>query len=44
MKEIHVENVTADDVLNPLKEGAELYTNLTENFISEFVFYRFNGI
>lgn len=39
MKEIIVENVSADDILDPLKEGAELYTNLTENFISEFVFY-----
>lgn len=36
---VDIEKVSPDEVLTPLKEGAELYSSLTENFISEFVFY-----
>ena len=31
--------VQSEDILDALKTGAELYTNITESFIAEFVFY-----
>lgn len=34
-----IENVSSEDILDSLKEGAELYTQITESFVSEFVFY-----
>lgn len=36
---LEIDHISTEEILQPLKEGAELYTNLTENFISEFVFY-----
>ena len=36
---IEIEPVSAEDIMQALKEGAELYTNITESFVREFIFY-----
>jgi hypothetical protein len=36
---LEIEDISTEEILDPLKNGAELYSSLTENFISEFVFY-----
>ena len=30
---------TPEDILNSLKQGAELYTAVTDSFVTEFIFY-----
>lgn len=42
MSEATVEEIpeaSAEDIINSLKEGAELYTQITEAFVKDFVFY-----
>ena len=34
-----IKDVTEDDIIDSLKAGSELYTNITEAFVKEFVFY-----
>ena len=34
-----LEQVSSQDILDALKDGATLYTSITESFVSEFVFY-----
>ena len=34
-----LDEVSSEDILAALKTGAELYTNITESFIADFVFY-----
>ena len=34
-----INEVTDKDILDALKEGAELYTSITESFVTEFIFY-----
>lgn len=34
-----IEAATSEDILDALKSGAELYTSITESFLSEFIFY-----
>ena len=33
-----IKDVTEDDIIDSLKAGSELYTNITEAFVKEFVF------
>lgn len=35
----NLDRIQSEDILDALKTGAELYTNITESFIAEFVFY-----
>lgn len=37
--ESKINEVTDSDILDALKAGAELYTSITESFVTEFVFY-----
>lgn len=37
--ESNISEVTDSDILDSLKAGAELYTTITESFVTEFVFY-----
>lgn len=39
MDQQNIEEVTAEDIIETLKEGSELYTNITEAFVKDFVFY-----
>lgn len=34
-----IENITSKDIMQSIVDGAELYTEATESFIKEFVFY-----
>lgn len=34
-----IKDVTEDDIIQALKAGSELYTNITEAFVKDFVFY-----
>ena len=34
-----LDEVSSSDILDSLKTGAELYTTITESFVTEFVFY-----
>lgn len=37
--ESNINEITDNDILDSLKDGAELYTSITESFVTEFVFY-----
>jgi hypothetical protein len=37
--ESKINEVTDTDILDALKAGAELYTSITESFVTEFIFY-----
>lgn len=37
--ESKINDVTDSDILDALKAGAKLYTNITQSFVTEFVFY-----
>ena len=34
-----IKEVTEDDIIDALKAGSELYTNITEAFVKDFIFY-----
>ncbi|MAH45921.1 hypothetical protein CMI37_08820 [Candidatus Pacearchaeota archaeon] len=36
---LNIPKTSAEDIIDSLKEGAELYTQITEAFVKEFVFY-----
>lgn len=38
--ESKINEVTDADILDALKAGAELYTSITESFVTEFVFMK----
>lgn len=39
MTEVEITPTTASDITDALKAGAQLYTSITESFVTEFVFY-----
>ena len=36
---VEIEQVTSEDIIESLKQGSEIYTNITEAFAKEFMFY-----
>ena len=36
---VEIEQVTSEDIIDSLKQGSEIYTNITEAFAKEFMFY-----
>tara|TARA_S200000501_G_scaffold364393_1_gene396535 strand:+ start:66 stop:611 length:546 start_codon:yes stop_codon:yes gene_type:complete len=36
---VEIEHVTSEDIIDSLKQGSEIYTNITEAFAKEFMFY-----
>ena len=37
-----IETPTSEQIIESLKQGAEIYTAITESFISDFIFYNKN--